>query len=258
MANLTMADSIRPSDLLPGYDAYLGYVDGMWPTYSQVKQMFPGKDILSLTVLGGNSSADGCDCETGDLTTVSAAAWAKQRLAAGAWRPVIYSSVSNMASVIAELSKLGVSPGDVRLLSAHYGAGQHICGPSTCKLVDREMDGTQWTDSASGAAHSLIDASLLQEDFFDEAGTSQTETWEDTLMATIPEVESGSTGQAVKNWQGLLVAHGYSLGDTGQFKDGVDGDFGAKTKSATEEFQTAAKISVDGVVGPETWTAALS
>jgi peptidoglycan hydrolase-like protein with peptidoglycan-binding domain len=32
----------------------------------------------------------------------------------------------------------------------------------------------------------------------------------------------------------------------------VDGVYGAKTKAAVTEFQTAAKISADGIVGPET------
>jgi peptidoglycan hydrolase-like protein with peptidoglycan-binding domain len=81
----------------------------------------------------------------------------------------------------------------------------------------------------------------------------------DALMASIVTIAKGSTNvQAVKNWQGLLVAREYNLGTTGPKKDGVDGAFGATTDSATRAFQKAAGITVDGEVGPQTWTAALS
>jgi peptidoglycan hydrolase-like protein with peptidoglycan-binding domain len=33
----------------------------------------------------------------------------------------------------------------------------------------------------------------------------------------------------------------------------ADGDFGALTKAAVEDYQTAKKLEVDGMVGPQTW-----
>ena len=39
---LTMADSITPGNLPGGYDAYLGYVDGDWPTAPVPAQSSPG------------------------------------------------------------------------------------------------------------------------------------------------------------------------------------------------------------------------
>jgi GH25 family lysozyme M1 (1,4-beta-N-acetylmuramidase) len=85
------------------------------------------------------------------------------------------------------------------------------------------------------------------------------ESWEDKLMASIATVQQGSANaQAVKNWQGLLVARGYGLGTTGLRKDGVDGVFGSTTRQATLTFQAAAKVRQDGVVGPATWSAALA
>ena len=163
---LTMADSITPSNLPGGYDSYLGYVDGAWPTAPVLRSRFPGARVVSLTVLGGDHIADGCDIENGDLSPQSGAAWIQRRLAAGQLRPVVYASVSIMATVLGELARLNVARASVRLLAAHYGAGAHICGPASCNLIYRVMDGTQWTDSAFGAGGAKIDASLLQNDFF--------------------------------------------------------------------------------------------
>jgi len=57
----------------------------------------------------------------------------------------------------------------VRLWSAHYGFGEHICGPASCKLVPVEVDGTQWTNSA---LNRNLDQSLLLENFFTTSALS--------------------------------------------------------------------------------------
>lgn len=169
---LTMADSVTPTNLPGGYDAYLGYVDGNWPTAATLKRQFPSARILALTVLGGNAIADGCDREPGDLSAATAVAWAQARIKAGAWRPVIYASASNMAAVLGQMAAENLGRSAVRLLSAHYGTGQHICAPATCGQVSTPMDGTQWTDSAPGVGGTKIDASLLADNFFGTTTTS--------------------------------------------------------------------------------------
>ncbi|MER6394753.1 peptidoglycan-binding domain-containing protein [Kitasatospora sp. NPDC001603] len=58
----------------------------------------------------------------------------------------------------------------------------------------------------------------------------------------------GDSGARVKELQALLIFHGYSVGSTG-----VDGQFGAATESAVKRFQSAERITVDGIVGPATW-----
>lgn len=58
----------------------------------------------------------------------------------------------------------------------------------------------------------------------------------------------GSEGAKVREVQALLRRAGYLRGE-------VDGDYGQATRDAVKEFQTARGLSVDGKVGPETWTA---
>lgn len=161
---LRMLDSIYAANLPYGADAYLGYPDGSWPDWAAIVAKFPGKHVLSLTVYPG-VAADGCDCENGDLTIGQAAAFAQWRLDAGAYRPVIYCGAANSQPVLAALRGLGIGRAKIRLLSAHYGAGRHICGPGTCGYP--QADGTQWRDNAPGLNGSLIDESLLLPWFFD-------------------------------------------------------------------------------------------
>jgi peptidoglycan L-alanyl-D-glutamate endopeptidase CwlK len=58
------------------------------------------------------------------------------------------------------------------------------------------------------------------------------------------KIKKGSTGKIVKVWQ-LIV--GVS----------ADGDFGSATETATKKFQKAHGLSVDGIVGNESWKAGL-
>lgn len=58
----------------------------------------------------------------------------------------------------------------------------------------------------------------------------------------------GSTGNAVRAWQGLLAAAGYSLTP--------DGAFGPLTETNTRDLQRDAGLQVDGIVGPATRAAA--
>jgi hypothetical protein len=69
----------------------------------------------------------------------------------------------------------------------------------------------------------------------------------------MPVIRQGATGPAVRTVQGLLVARYYRLGTSGQLHDGIDGVFGPLTDAAVREAQGAARIAVDGIVGPQTW-----
>jgi hypothetical protein len=156
---LRMLDSITPANLPPGADAYAGYADGRYANLTAMRARFPGKRILEIAVFAA-TDAEAADCEPGDMMPSQIAAWVKRQAARGVHRPVVYASISQMPAVLAALTASGVTRGQVRLWSAHYGAGKHICAG---------MDGTQWTDTAAGTGASLVDESLLPDDFFQEA-----------------------------------------------------------------------------------------
>jgi hypothetical protein len=67
-------------------------------------------------------------------------------------------------------------------------------------------------------------------------------------MAQNPVVRRGSSGESVRLLQQLLTDRGHSPGP-------VDGIFGPGTEAAVRAFQQANGLAVDGVVGPNTWTA---
>jgi hypothetical protein len=73
-----------------------------------------------------------------------------------------------------------------------------------------------------------------------------------------PLKRGDSRQDTVKHLQSMLSALKYYLGDTGPDNDGVDGDFGAKTQIAVEEYQKSYKdwegkqLLKDGRVGPRT------
>ena len=71
------------------------------------------------------------------------------------------------------------------------------------------------------------------------------------VTASLPVLRRGSEGEPVTRLQALLnVATQAGLAE--------DGIFGPLTEAAVEDFQTSRHLLVDGIVGPQTWTALLS
>ena len=69
-----------------------------------------------------------------------------------------------------------------------------------------------------------------------------------TCTMELNVLRKGNKGGSVKALQILLIGNGYSCGATG-----ADGDFGTGTHNAVIKFQSAKKISADGIVGAQTW-----
>jgi lysozyme len=63
-------------------------------------------------------------------------------------------------------------------------------------------------------------------------------------------IKDGSTGPDVR-WAQYLLVRRLILTDATQ----IDGNFGPQTEAAVKEFQQAAGLTVDGIVGPQTWGA---
>ncbi len=61
----------------------------------------------------------------------------------------------------------------------------------------------------------------------------------------IPILSFGTSGLSVRVLQRLLLANGYGIL--------VDGNFGALTETAVKAFQSNRNLTVDGVVGQQTW-----
>jgi len=69
-------------------------------------------------------------------------------------------------------------------------------------------------------------------------------------MPNRPTLKRGSRGEAVRTLQTMLKALGYYQAYA------IDGKFGPGTENAVEEFQEdVARLSIDGIVGPNTWGA---
>lgn len=66
---------------------------------------------------------------------------------------------------------------------------------------------------------------------------------------TLKVLKRSSKGNAVKALQSTLIMYGHSCGSKG-----ADGYFGIETENAVKAFQKAKKITVDGCVGPQTWS----
>ncbi|GAB3755844.1 glycoside hydrolase domain-containing protein [Microlunatus parietis] len=80
-------------------------------------------------------------------------------------------------------------------------------------------------------------------------GGVDSRTWTALLSyGSTPTLRSGASGPDVSRLQRALTA---ALGRT----VGIDGSFGPITEQAVEDYQTARKLGVDGIVGAETWKA---
>jgi hypothetical protein len=181
VAGITMYDTALNNQFPPGAQAYAAYVDGSvgdQPNYAYIVRTFPGAQHLSIALFAGDN-ADALDVEPGAAAPSDVPAWYARQKQRGIQRPCVYASASTMAgSILPVLRQAGISRPAVRLWSAHYGLGEHICGPASCGAVPVEVDGTQWTSSALGR---VLDQSLLQADFFTT----------DTAVTTEAELQSG-------------------------------------------------------------------
>lgn len=81
-----------------------------------------------------------------------------------------------------------------------------------------------------------------------------TEKEEATVNIELNVLKNGAKGEQVKTLQRLLLAFGYKMTSaSGKTVYGVDGSFGGATERAVRAYQEANGLSVDGVVGKNTW-----
>jgi hypothetical protein len=76
--------------------------------------------------------------------------------------------------------------------------------------------------------------------------TKPSTNWSAKLMSELPLLRNGSKGLPVNRLQALLNVAGAGVKE--------DGHFGPRTENAVRRFQDHANLSVDGIVGKNTWT----
>jgi hypothetical protein len=161
-----MFDTALNDQFPAGAAAYAAYVDGglgNQPNYAYIVSTFPHAQHLSIALFASNN-ADCLDVEPGAAVPSDIPGWYSRQVARGITRPVIYASASTMNDeILPVLTQAGIARAKTRLWSAHYGLGEHICGPHSCGQLSIDADGTQWTSSALGL---VLDQSLLLDNFF--------------------------------------------------------------------------------------------
>lgn len=139
-------DAIYPASIppLPFVPAYvMGYIDGNWPSFQQMKAQYPQAKAVSISA-NPNSvnalSAVVADCEQGDYNEQRQAVAAQKKLAAG-WVPATYCSFSIWHDCQLACSAIGVDPNKVDwLIAAYPGIGPTLYPGSP---------GHQWIDQGS-------------------------------------------------------------------------------------------------------------
>ncbi len=160
-----MYDSVSVGEIPTDAGAVALYIDGRYANWRAGVDHAKHANHLSIAVFPEHDAA-ALDVETGDATPSQAPAWVRRQLHRDPRsRPVIYASRDTMPQILAELERDGLRRSQVRLWSAHYTMGPHICSPRGCG-AGFTADATQWTDRAQGRN---LDESLLADGFFPAA-----------------------------------------------------------------------------------------
>lgn len=160
---IVMYDTITLETVPPNPEAVAGYVDGKWPTYSELVKRYPKAQHLSIAVFPRND-AQCLDVEPGDATPEQAPAWVRRQHKRGIKRPVVYTSISAMPHLLSILARAGIPRTQVRVWTAHYSFKPHLCSAKCGYGFTGTADATQWTDKALGGRN--LDESLCSGSFF--------------------------------------------------------------------------------------------
>jgi peptidoglycan hydrolase-like protein with peptidoglycan-binding domain len=253
-----MFDSAFNNQFPPVAEAVAGYVDGHvgdQPNAAWLKAHYPHAHVLTIANSAAHD-ADALDIEQGDATPAQAVAWYDRQRGNGAARPCLYASASVMqADILPVLRGAAIPRPSVRLWSAHYGQGSHICGPASCGLTSISMDGTQFDDHALGRD---LDQSLLADGFF---GTppSPVPAWQEAIMNTLPTLKQGAKDTPghvyyVSRMQALIKVLGEINNLAVAACQETSGTFDAATTAALKQVQGHFGLTADGICGPKSWS----
>lgn len=153
---ITLYDSTNVADIPETAEAVAGYVDGQYRNLAELTARFPDKPVISITVtgIGGVRVAD---VETGDLTPMQGAEWAKAEIAAGR-RPTLYYARATGQAIAACLNGALVDPFAVDYWVADWTGDPHLIKGSVA---------TQYADPTTSGGH--YDLSLAEESWIKPA-----------------------------------------------------------------------------------------
>jgi hypothetical protein len=136
-----------------GTQATAGYIDGKWQSSKGILARFPHLPHLTIAVFEVDD-ADCLDIENGDATNATAPAWTRRQHKRGLLRPVLYTSISNVGALVAEMEVHAIHRSEYMIWAAHYTGVPHI--ESNCEA-------TQYESKESPN----IDVSLVYDKFFE-------------------------------------------------------------------------------------------
>ena len=117
-------------------------------------------------------------------------------------------------------------------------------------FVDNKKDIDDWNDDAElkklGIAYAKAAAEYLK---LEPKAAPVEPAAPETVTVKMEVLKKGSAGDQVEALQRLLHAQGYGLGSIKP----IDGDFGSMTDTAVRVYQKDKGLTVDGIVGENTW-----
>ncbi len=148
-----------------------------------------------------------------------------------------------LSIVVAVLAAMFLFSPPANALPAWPNVGQGATGPNvtTVQYLLRHHGHNIAADGAFGSATRSAVVAFQSANGLTADGTVGAQTWPKLIVS----VRQGSTGEAVRAAQTQLNRYGSGLA--------VDGQFGTATDRAVRTFQGAHGLTVDGVVGPQTW-----
>jgi hypothetical protein len=142
-------------------DVIGSYANGRFANTTAAKAAFPQLRHVEYDVNGTRPDADILDIEKFDASPATFPGWAKN-YKGSLPLPAGYCSASLIAVVVSVMLDHGWKRDQFLIQSAHYGAGQHICGPGTCGFP--QADSTQWADK--GRHGQNTDLTIYADHFF--------------------------------------------------------------------------------------------
>ena len=144
-------------------------------------------------------------------------------------------------------------PGDIIIFGNRddSGSGKHIgivTKVTSSTVYTIEGNTTKSGFSANGGMVAAKSYSRTNSNIAGYCSVDYDDEAKETFEVTVETLKKGSKSDNVKALQILLIGYGFNCG-----KYGTDGDFGSATDEAVRNYQKAKGLTVDGIVGKNTW-----